>query len=299
MWRRISLTAVFCLSLVWCLSICMVERANLAALPGLEGPPLPPCPEMQRKAPRVYCRSAVLLDNETGHYLYSRNPYQVRPIASITKLLTTLTWLDFKVDFDSSIEMTVSDVRNSSKSHLRAGDRYKIKDLLYATLMSSDNRAARALARSTGLSIEEFADSMNAKAYRLGLLTMHVIEPTGLSEQNVATAADCARLLNIAAETPVLKKVMKTRRYQFTSLKRKRQHVLGNTNRLLLSRWYVEGGKTGYIFESGWCVAVRVTDWHHHDLTAVVLGANSKSSRFTQATKLFRWAFRELREQKG
>lgn len=299
MWRRISLTAVFLFSTFWMLAVCLVEPANLSAPPGIEGPPLPPRPQMQRKAPRVYCRSAILVDNNSGHTLFARNPYKVRPIASITKLLTVLTWLDFNVDTDSTIEMIRADARNSSKSRLRAGDVYRIKDLFYAAMMSSDNRAARALARSTGLTLEEFADAMNAKARNMGLLTMHVVEPTGLSEENVAGAADCARLLNAAAENPTIKKVMRTRRYEFKSLKRKRNHVLGNTNRLLLSRWYVEGGKTGYIFESGWCVAVRVSDWHKHDLTAVVLGASSKSSRFTQASKLFKWAFRELREQRG
>ena len=299
MWRRISLAVVFLFSTVWWLAVCLVVPANLSAPPGLEGPPLPPRPEMQRKAPRVYCRSAILIDNNSGHALYTRNPYQVRPIASITKLLTALTWLEFDVDPETTIIMTKADARNSSKSRLRSGDEYRVRDLFHAAMMSSDNRAARALARSTGLTLEQFADSMNAVAHRLGLLTMHVVEPTGLSEQNVASAADCAQLLNVAAENPTIKKAMRTRSYEFTSLKRKRRHRLGNTNRLLSSRWYVEGGKTGFIFESGWCVAVRVTDWHQHDLTAVVLGANSKSSRFTQASKLFRWAFRELREQKG
>ncbi|MFH2056458.1 MAG: serine hydrolase [bacterium] len=299
MLRRISLTGVFLFATLWWLAVCLVEPANLSAPPGIEGPPLPPRPQMQHKAPRVYCRSAILIDNNTGHTLYTRNPYEVRPIASITKLLTILTWLDFEVDFDTTIEMIKADAYKSSKSRLRAGDIYRAKDLFYAAMMSSDNRAARALARSTGLTIEQFADSMNVKARELGLLTMHVIEPTGLSELNVASAADCAKLLNFAADNPTIKQAMRTRRYEFTSVKRKRSHVLGNTNRLLLSSWYVEGVKTVYIFESGWCVAVRVSDWHKHDLTAVVLGANSKSSRFTQASKLFKWAFRELREQKG
>jgi D-alanyl-D-alanine carboxypeptidase len=277
----------------------LVEPANLAVPPGLEGPPLPPATELQRRPPRVYCHSALLIDNETGEKLYGHNEYRVRPIASITKLLTALTFLDFDVDWNREIQITRSDAINSSKSRLRTGDIFAVRDLFYAALMSSDNRAARALCRAAGLERDSFVVCMNQKARELGLLTMHVTEPTGLSELNVASAADCASLVNIAAANPEIKKAMRMRSYRFTSLKYKRKHRMVNTNRLLVSRWYVQGGKTGYISESGWCVAVRVKDWHGIDLTAVILGAGSKSSRFTQASKLFRWAFRELREQRS
>lgn len=273
----------------------MVEPANVSIAPVPEGPPRPPTHQPAGKAPRVYCKSALLVDNRTNEMLYGKGQYDVRPIASITKLLTVLTWLDFKVDWESQIKMTREDAYRSSKSRLRSGDTYRVRDLFMAALIASDNRAARALARSSGLSLDSFVVAMNRKARDLGLLTLSVEEVTGLSEKNVGSAADCARLLNLAASKPEIKKAMCTRTYDFVSPGYKRKYRLINTNRLLRSRWYIEGGKTGYIFESGWCVAVRAKDWHGNDLTAVVLGARSKSGRFSQAAKMFNWAFRGLR----
>jgi D-alanyl-D-alanine endopeptidase (penicillin-binding protein 7) len=272
----------------------MVAPANVSVTPGLEGPPPPPVPELKRKAPRVYCKAAVLIDNASNATLYAKRPYEVRPIASITKLLTVLTFLDLNVDWDKEIQMTHAETYHSSQSRLRFGDIYKVRDIFNATLVASDNRAARLLVRSTGLEQDSFVVLMNAKARELGLLTVSVEEVTGLSEKNVASAVDCGRLLNIAASNPAIKSAMRMRTCEFVSSKYKRRYHLVNTNRLLRSGWYVEGGKTGYIFESGWCVTVRARDWRGNDITAVVLGARSKSSRFSQAGKMFRWAFREL-----
>lgn len=274
----------------------MVEPANLSVTPGLEGPPRPPLLQPNQKPPRVYCESAVLIDNSTHATLYAKKPYELRSIASITKLLTVLTFLDQNVDWDKEIQMTRAEAYHSSQSRLRSGDVFKVRDLFHATLIASDNRAARLLARSTGLERDSFVVLMNAKARDLGLLTLSVEEVTGLSENNVASAVDCGRLLNIAASNPKIKAAMRMRAYEFVSSKYKRRYHLVNTNRLLRSRWYVEGGKTGYIFESGWCVAVRAKDWHGNDVTAVVLGARSQSSRFSQADKMFRWGFQELRK---
>jgi D-alanyl-D-alanine endopeptidase (penicillin-binding protein 7) len=296
MFRRLSRLVAVLVALPLITGLVMVEPANVALTPSLEGPPRPPLTEVKRKPPRVYAKSAFLIDNESNSVLYAKNQYEVRSIASITKLLTVLTWLDCDVDWDTEIKMTRADAHNSSRSRLRSGDVYKVKDLFMATLMASDNRAARTLARSSGLAMADFVAAMNRKALSLGLLTMSVDEVTGLSEKNVASAVDCARLLNIAAAHPEIKQALRKRAHVFVSSGYQRKYRLVNTNRLLRSRWFVEGGKTGYILRAGWCLAVRARDWHGRDLTAVVLGAGSKSARFSQAAKMFDWAFSALRE---
>jgi D-alanyl-D-alanine endopeptidase (penicillin-binding protein 7) len=294
MFRRVGALLLAAIVLVVTTGFVMVQPANVSVTPVPEGPPRPPTHQLTVKAPRVYCEAALLVDNRTNEMLYGKGQYDIRPIASITKLLTVLTWLDFGVDWESQITMTREDAYKSSRSRLRAGDTYRVRDLFMAALIASDNRAARALARSSGLSLDSFVVVMNRKARDLGLLTLTVEEVTGLSEKNVGSAADCARLLNLAASNQEIKRAMRSRTYEFVSTGYKRKYRLTNTNRLLRSRWYIEGGKTGYIFESGWCVAVRARDWHGNDLTAVVLGARSKSSRFSQAAKMFNWAFRGL-----
>ena len=120
--------------------------------------------------PKLFCEAAFLQDNSTSEKLYGKDEYNVRPIASITKLITALTFLDFKVDWDKTIEMDTADANNSSRSPLRAGDVYRVRDLFHCSLMSSDNRATRALARSTGVSIDSFIVMMNRKVDSLGLV---------------------------------------------------------------------------------------------------------------------------------
>ena len=258
------------------------------------GPPAPIFHTLNVTPPKLLCEAAFLQDNSTSEKLYGKDEYNVRPIASITKLITALTFLDFKVDWDKTIEMDTSDANNSSRSPLRAGDVYRVRDLFHCSLMSSDNRATRALARSTGVSTDSFIVMMNRKVDSLGLFSIKVDEVTGLSENNVASAYDLARLVNIASANPTIQTALLTKQYSFISEKRKRLITLGNTDRLLFSEWNVQGGKTGYIGESGYCFAVRIANDKGHDLTGVVLGAHSNSRRFKEATKLFQWAFTAL-----
>lgn len=288
--RLLAFFGIFWLTL----AIFTSTPANLAICNGYMGPPAPPKVILETKAPLLYCESAYLFDNASKVKLYGKDEYDIRPIASITKLLTALTFLKFKVDWDKTIEMTMEDVENSSRSVLRAGHTYRVEDLFHASLMGSDNRATRALARSTGVPMDSFVVCMNKTANDLGLMTLSVEEPTGLSEQNVASAADVARLMNAAANNRTIGSTLQMKSYTFSSVNRKRQYTFGNTNRLLSGRWDVEGGKTGYIDEAGWCFVARVNDRNGHDLTAVVLGANSNTQRFRQTQKLFDWAFEQL-----
>ncbi len=258
------------------------------------GPPAPRFHTLAVPPPKLMCEAAFLQDNSTSEKLYGKDEYNVRSIASITKLITALTFLDFKVDWDKTIEMDTSDANNSSRSQLRAGDIYRVGDLFHCSLMSSDNRATRAIVRSTGVSTDSFIVRMNRKVDSLGLYSIKVDEVTGLSENNVASAYDIARLVNIASTNPTIQSVLCTKEYTFISERRHRLYTLGNTNRLLSSTWKIEGGKTGYIGESGYCFAVRVADDKGHDLTGVVLGAHSNSRRFREAKKLFQWAFTAL-----
>jgi len=258
------------------------------------GPPAPIFHTLSITPPKLLCEAALLQDNSTSEKLYGKDEYNVRPIASITKLITALTFLDFGVDWDKTIEMDTSDANNSSRSPLRAGDIYRVRDLFYCSLMSSDNRATRALARSTGVSIDSFIVLMNRKVDSLGLFSIKVDDVTGLSENNVGSAYDIARLVNIASTNETIQATLCTKEYSFLSEKRKRLVTLGNTNRMLSSSWRIEGGKTGYIGQSGYCFAVRVADDKGHDLTGVVLGAHSNSRRFKEVTKLFQWAFAAL-----
>lgn len=292
----LRLTSTLLISVIT-FAVVLVSPANVGITSGPIGPPVPEEFQPSKSPPRLHCDAVYLFDNTNKQPLLNRNGYEVRPIASITKLLTALTFLDFDVDWDKEVKMTMEDVVNSSRSTLRAGLVYRVRDLFHASLMSSDNRATRAMVRATGLEEVEFVTRMNRKARELGLLTISAEEVTGLSANNVGSAVDCARLLNLALENETIRDALCRSDYSFTTVQRKRWFTLGNTNRLLYGRWEVNGGKTGYILEAGWCLVVRVLDDDGSDLTSVVLGAPSNEQRFIQTARLCNWGFEELRQQ--
>lgn len=245
----------------------------------------------RKMRPRIYAEAACVVDCQTRSVLYGRRETEARPIASIVKLLTTLVFLESGGDLDAEIEISPEDAEGAGKSVLWKGHRFKAQDVLYTALLSSDNRAARALARSTPYSPAQFIERMNDRARAIGCRSLIVVEPTGLSELNVASPLDVARLLTAALSNPTIGKVCRTYRHQFAQLNGRKNYRIVNSNRLLLSQYKELGGKTGYIVEAGWCVA-NMIDTPDGPLAVVILGASTSSSRFSQARKLTVWALK-------
>jgi D-alanyl-D-alanine endopeptidase (penicillin-binding protein 7) len=239
--------------------------------------------------PRLHVKAAYVED-ASGQVLFQKNPERVYPIASLTKLVSALVLLDTTPDWDRLVEVLPEDVRNSSRSHIRPHEEITVRDLIHAMLMSSDNVAAKALARTCGLDRSEFVRRMNVKADSLGLTGARFVEPTGLSEQNVATAQAVAKLLRAAASNDIVSTIMQKEQYTFTS--NRRLHLLINTNRLLRSKWRVTAGKTGFINEAGYCLATNIQAPTGTEITAVVLGAPSNALRFAEAKRILDWTVR-------
>jgi D-alanyl-D-alanine endopeptidase (penicillin-binding protein 7) len=242
--------------------------------------------------PRMRCGSAIVIDNTTGEVLYARREFLRRPIASVTKLLTAMVLLESGTDLSNTATIAKEDAYRSSRSNLRSGEEYTLRDLLYAALVGSDNRAARALARSADIPADSFIVLMNAKAASLGMDSTSVIEPTGLSEQNVSTAYDCAILLEVALRNHLIQHMSTTSEVTIKPVNRKRARRLVNTNRLLRYGYDFVGSKTGYISEAGWCIAARGFSDEGHDVTVVVLGAPTNGSRFRALRNALLWAYK-------
>lgn len=239
-----------------------------------------------RRAPPVggvYSRSAVVLDPYTGKLLYEKNAARAVPIASLTKLMTALVFLDQKPDLSRSVEVTRRELTGGGHTQLRNREMVSLADLLHMSLMCSDNVATRVLAREAGLSLEDFIAGMNKKSSDLKLEQARFVELTGLDEGNVATATDVARLLQAAADNELIRSITTTRGYQFRSSRG--LHSIPNTNRLLYGRYQVLGGKTGFISESGYCLATWVRTGGR-DMIAVVLGAPTNATRFADVVRL-------------
>lgn len=253
-----------------------VQKASLAEL---------------ESVPKLKCASAFIVDNMAGEIIYTKNAYEVRPIASITKLLTALVLLESGVDLSATTAITKDDAFESSKSRLRPGEEYTVRDLLYAALVSSDNRAARGLSHATSMSPAMFIARMNDKARELGMDSTHVVEPSGLSSENRATARDIAILVNAALKNHLIRHITSCTEHTIRPVNRRRVVALSNTNRLLETDLTFLGAKTGYIGAAGWCIAGRALSPKGDDVTAVVLGARTANQRFASLSSAFHWAF--------
>jgi D-alanyl-D-alanine endopeptidase (penicillin-binding protein 7) len=231
----------------------------------------------------VYARNAIVLDPATGEVLYEKNSSRSVPIASLTKLMTAMVFLEQKPDLAREVEVTPAELAGAGHTQLRRGEHVPLGELLHMSLMSSDNCATRVIAIESGLSPADFVARMNSKAVELGLTGTRFVEFTGLDERNVATASDVARMLHAAANEPLIAEITTTRSYQFRT--ERRRHAINNTDRLLYGRYEILGGKTGFILEAGYCFATWVRT-EGRDLIAVVLGAPTNATRFADAVRL-------------
>ncbi len=270
-----------------------INNDTVAALSTSPGELSPAKPETAG-TPRLKCVSAIVVDNNRDRVLYQKDCDTRRPIASITKLLAAIVLADLEFDLEKKVMIAIEDSLYCTQSSLKVGEIFYAKDLFYAALVSSDNRAIMALARNCGLDYRKFVEKMNAKAKKLGLDSTSVVDPSGAFRSDMSTARDCAKLLNYALKYPIIKSALTCRLYKFRSINHKRLIYTSNTDRMLDSQWEVAGGKTGYISSSGYCLAVRLGDEHGGDITTVVLGSSSNGYRFSDTKKLAGWAFKIL-----
>jgi len=238
--------------------------------------------------PQISARGAVVLDRDSGQVLWSQGLDVRFPVASISKLMTALVWLALEPDLDVVVTMRESDETLGGTQYLTRGERLYLRDLLYSSLVASDNNATQALVRVSGLSRQEFVERMNVQAQELGMLNSNFVEPTGLKFANIASPRDVARLLQRALANDLIRDALSRRVYSFTALSGQ-SHRVFNTNKLLSSYLSVVGGKTGFNNESRYNLAVAVTGSKNQQLLIVVLGSASREIRFQEAKVLAQW----------
>ena len=203
--------------------------------------------------------------------------------------------LDSRIPLTTTTTITKEDAFHSSRSHLAAGWQLKLSDLLYASLMNSDNRATRALACAVAGTLDSFAEMMNRKVREFGLKNTVFYEPTGLDPRNVSTAHELAIILHHAYQYDMIAKITSAQKCSVTVVNRRRLTVqLINTNRLVGSQFTVLTGKTGHIDESAYCLATILRNTDGQKLSLVVLGAPGGRLRFKEARKLASWGFQQF-----
>lgn len=238
------------------------------------------------------CGSAAVLDLKTGKILYDKNADKESPIASITKLMTALVFLDHNPGWDKVYEMQAGDRREGGKIHLFTGEKVKVKDLFYTSLVASDNVATIGLISSTGLSLEQFVAKMNEKALELGLPKTKFKDPLGLDD-NVSSALEIARLANRALQREEIKNATMTKLYEFKTQQGKTKAVYSTDDLLSVfpeNGIEIKGGKTGYTEAAGYCFVGKFSN-KGNEVISVVLNGESKDARFDHTHALVKWAY--------
>ncbi|AIL32410.1 D-alanyl-D-alanine endopeptidase [Basilea psittacipulmonis] len=230
---------------------------------------------------------AYVVDLETGKPLIEKNSDKVQPIASITKLMTALVVLDKDLNLNEKITITKADVDRlkKSSSRLRVGTKITRREALLLSLMSSDNRAAHALARTYPGGKKAFVKAMNQKAKTLGMSRTRFVEPTGLSPKNVSTPKDLVKLLVATDKNPIIRDLSTHDGYNIM-MSNGRVQTFHNTNRLIRNNnWDIQVSKTGYIREAGDCLVMK-TNFDGKPMAVIILNSQNTSSRFTDAIRL-------------
>lgn len=235
--------------------------------------------------PVINALSAVVLEESSRRVLYSKNATDKRSIASTTKIMTSLVALE---NADTEDVVIVSDRAagiGGSVIGLRSGQKYTLKELLYALLMVSANDAAIAIAEYAGGSVENFAAMMNAKAKAIGAVNSNFVTPHGLDRENqYSTAYDVALITIEALKNPLFAEIVSTSNFHIPG------HNLYNTNELLGAYRGVDGVKTGYTGRAGRCL-VTTAKRGNMRLIAVVLGSPSRTARANASRALLDFGF--------
>lgn len=242
---------------------------------------------------------AFVLDQSSADVLFEKNSGIALPIASITKLMTGLVVLEAEQDRDELLEITGEDADEAkyTLSKLHTGARLTRAALLRLALMSSENRAAAALGRNYPGGLSAFVAAMNAKAQALGMTDTYYVDATGLSNRNIASARDLAKLVVAASAHPLLREYSTTGTYMVDTGERMLRYV--NSNRLIgHADWEIGLQKTGYLSAAGRCMVMQVRIGNR-PVVMVFLDSKWNHARFVDASRLRDWVLERVKGIQG
>ncbi|MAA88118.1 D-alanyl-D-alanine endopeptidase [Haliea salexigens] len=240
--------------------------------------------------PDLRSASALVLDG-SGEIIYGKDTDTVRPIASITKLMTAMVTLDAGLPLDAPITVTREDrdVVRQTGSRLDYGATLSREEMLLLALMSSENRAASALGRTYPGGLAAFVQAMNRKAEQLGMRNSRFADPAGLHAGNQSTARDLAIMVRAAGEYPLIAKASTTKGMAVQPFAQRGPLNYNNTNRLLKNQnWQIGLSKTGYLNEAGRCLVMQATI-EGEPVSIVLLNSFGKLTPFGDSNRLRRW----------
>ena len=252
----------------------------------------------QAKLAALRSSAVMIFDPAVRKVLFQKNANVIMPIASVTKLMTALVVIRSGQDMNAMLTVTAADVDRIkySSSRLRVGTRLTRSTMLHIALMSSENRAASALARHYPGGTAQFVRAMNARARALGMSNTRFVEPTGLSSSNVSTSADLAKLVMAAQGEALIRKYSTDADHTISQGRLKT--VYRNSNRLIAGgRWHIGMQKTGYISEAGRCMVLHAKV-KGRAVVMIFLDAHGKFARARDANQVRAWLVSSRRKKR-
>lgn len=262
----------------------VVGLIGMLGLPGVNAAPNPAKLDVRSS-------SALVLDVNTGKTLYQKNATKVRPIASLTKLMTALVVLDAKQNLGQTLTVDKNDLDRVKHTHsrIRMGTKVTRRDALHLALMSSENRMASALARHYPGGRSAFVRAMNNKARALGMRNTHFYDSTGLSTRNVSTAQDLGKLAAAAYRQPLIRQFTQDENREMRFSSPAYSLMFNNTNPLVKNPdWDVRLSKTGFTDEAGRCLVMRAKP-DRQELAIVLLNSVGKRTPIGDANRIRKW----------
>ena len=249
----------------------------------------------------IMSKASLIVEVNTGKIIHEDNSKVQNYPASVTKILTAILVLE-KCELNDKVTVTQSAISNIPTGYVVAplfvGEEISVEDLLYALMLKSSNDAAYVLAEHVGGSVEGFSNMMNNKAKEIGCKNSHFVNPNGIHNDNhYTTAYDMYLISKYAMENKEFAKIVSTYKYTLSATNKyaKNDRVMENTNVFInpKSKYYdknIKGIKTGTTTQAGNCL---ITDAAKDglEIITVVLGAETKDSKFTETRKMINYTF--------
>ena len=251
------------------------------------------------RAIETKARNMILMDYDTGQYLYTKDAEKMIPPASMSKLMTVYILFSKLGDGSLSLDDTFTVSENAwrkggaasggSTMFLALGSKVRVEDLLKGIIIQSGNDACIVAAENLAGSEEDFADMMNKKAKEIGLNNSHFVNATGLPHpDHRMSVEDLAKLSRrIISEYPQYYHLFSQKEFVYNNIRQ------GNRNPLLYNMPYADGLKTGHTEEAGFCLTASAKKGDRR-LISVMTGLGSMKERSEEADKIMSWGFREF-----
>ncbi len=239
--------------------------------------------------PSVAAQSAALLCVDTGEFLYLKSSKEKLPMASTTKIMTSIIALEEAARSDKIVTFTRDMIAEGSSMGLKLGYKLRLSDLAAGMMTVSGNDAANAAAIAISGSFEKFANRMNAKARELGMENTSFVTPSGLDDENhYSTAEDMARLMEYAMRNTAFAELVREKSVRVDYVYPEELSIAYSSHNKLLSMYeYCTGGKTGYTKRAGRCLVTAAERDGKH-LIAVTINSGDD---WNDHIKLFDYGF--------